>query len=55
MKLGPLHVRDDEEPDLDERHTIPLDRYLDCVRGLCGFCGHSDHRRDKCPHIPRGY
>jgi hypothetical protein len=54
MKLGPLHVRDDEEPDLDERHRVSLDAWLECVRGLCEFCGQT-HHVSACPHRPRGY
>lgn len=46
-----LHHRDDEEPDFGEELT-PWNKWLDAVRGLCGYCGQEGHQKDKCPSRP---
>jgi hypothetical protein len=46
---GPLHVRPDEEPDVDFGHFI--DREI-CVYPGCRICGHEDHRQKDCPNQP---
>lgn len=46
MRLGKRCYRDDEEP---EKEWVSLWEH---GQGLCEFCGHADHRRDKCPNRP---
>lgn len=45
-KKAPRHYRDDEEP---EREWVSLALF---GGGVCEFCGHADHRWDKCPARP---
>lgn len=46
-RLGPLHVRDDEEPDI----TTLTYQFAEPA-GWCGFCGRVGHRQVSCPDKP---
>jgi hypothetical protein len=42
---GPLHVREDEEPDVEHVHFAAAGR-------TCRHCGHESHLTEDCPHRP---
>lgn len=49
--LGKLHVRDDEEPDVQG-----ISAGWDMTRSLCSLCGSARHNRQECElqHIGMG-
>lgn len=47
-RLGPLHVRRDEEPDVEY-----ISVGYDMTRDLCTGCG-GRHKRDDCTNVPMG-